>query len=132
MDENLNRRKFFGMTALAVAAAGLPALVLPEKTIFLPPRYGWKPAQLGDGYMRELSQYVINVDEMHYRYDAIGRDIWGKEYQFHVTTKKPLVEIARHLIADRFKHDGLIAIPPARATEFRLAIPPTVATGRYV
>lgn len=37
----MNRRQFFGMTAAAVAAAGLPALVLPERTIFLPPRTGW-------------------------------------------------------------------------------------------
>jgi hypothetical protein len=37
----VNRRQFFGMTAAAVAAAGLPAFVLPRKTIFLPPKGGW-------------------------------------------------------------------------------------------
>ena len=127
----MNRRQFFGMTAAAVAAAGLPALVLPERTLFLPPKFGWKPSQLGAGYMRAVEQYVINFDEMHYRYDAIGRDIWGKEYQFHVDTTRPSADLASRIIAERFKDDGLIAIPPSAARQFQLRIPAGVV-GRYI
>ena len=127
----MNRRQFFGMSALAVAAAGFPAIVLPERTIFLPPQHGWQPSALGHGYMREVEQYIISTDEMRYRYDVIGRDIWGKEYQFHVETKRPDPEIAALVITNRFRHDGLIAIPPNKARDFKLELPPTIYA-RYI
>jgi hypothetical protein len=41
----MNRRQFFGMTVAAIAAANLPAFVLPERTIFLPPVGGWWPGR---------------------------------------------------------------------------------------
>lgn len=42
----MNRRQFFGMTAAAVAAAGLPLCLLPERKIFLPPRQKWVPVDI--------------------------------------------------------------------------------------
>ena len=82
--------------------------------------------------MREVSQYVINRDEMLYRYDAIGRDIWGKEHQFHVDATKPCPEIASRIITDRFRYDGLIAIHPSKTRELRLVLPRGLAEARYV
>lgn len=60
----MNRRQFFGMTAAAVIAAGLPLSVLPERTIFLPPHGGlWLPR------MRQIEQYLINDDSLRMRWD---------------------------------------------------------------
>lgn len=129
---NISRRKFFGMTAVAVAAAGFPQFVLPEKTIFLPPRFGWNPSALGKGYLRETEQYIINFDEMWWRYDAIGRDIWGKDHQFHVDAKVPSLDQARMLITDKFRADGLIALRPGQSIEFPLKLPMTPNVARYV
>jgi hypothetical protein len=74
----MNRRKFFGMTIAAVAAAGLPALVLPERTIFLPPRAGWFPEALR---MREVQQYLINTDTLATRWDVLVSAGDGDHYQ---------------------------------------------------
>lgn len=120
------------MSAAAVALAGLPAIVLPERTIFFSPRGGWNQAQLIDGYMREVSQYVINRDALLYRYDAIGRDIWGKEYQYYVEAKEPAIEQARLVIANMFQHEGLRAIRPDQSREFKLKLPTTTPVARYV
>ena len=122
----MNRRHFFGMTLAAVTAAGLPALVLPERSIFLPPRYGWKPGQVTAGYMREVEQWVLEDCERRWRYDAIGRDIWGNEHQFHVEARTPCPDVARLVISNRFEFDGLIAIPPQDARQFRLRLPVAV------
>lgn len=81
--------------------------------------------------MREVEQYLINSGENRWRYDAIGRDIWGSEHQFHVETNRPLPELAARVISDRFQHDGLIAIPPHEARQFRLMLPRLVPA-RYV
>lgn len=128
----MNRRQFFGMTAASLIAAGLPLTLLPEKTIFLPPRWGWRPYQLGAGYMREVEQYLINIDEMRYRYDAIGRDFWGTEHQFHVETRTPEPELAARLIADRFQLDGLRAIHPTQARQLKGIPLPAAFRGRYI
>lgn len=77
----MNRRQFFGMTAAAVAAAGLSPLVLPERTIFLPPRSGWPHEPW---YIREIRQYTINDDQIPTRFDALYEDIWGSERQYRV------------------------------------------------
>ena len=109
----MNRREFFQRFAAVPIAA---SLVVPEltRTIFLPPRHGWQPYKLGAGYMREVSQYVINYDEIWYRYDAIGRDIWGKEHQFHVDTRAPDPDMAREVISGAFARKGLIAVSPVK------------------
>lgn len=74
----MNRRQFFGMTALAVAAAGLPAIVLPDRKIFLPPRGGW-------GFsMREVEQYLINTDSMAMRWDVGWITRNGEYAQYYV------------------------------------------------
>lgn len=78
----MNRRQFFGMTAAAVAAAGLPALVLPERTIFLPPRTGWFPEKLR---MREIQQYLINNDSLATRWDVLVTAGDGDHYQITQT-----------------------------------------------
>lgn len=128
-DTEMNRRQFFGMTAAAVAAAGLSPLLLPEKIIFLPPRWGWKPSQLGSGYMRQVSQYMINRDEFCWRYDALARDIWGKEHQHFVYfyscygSAPPSPEAAAFAFSETFKLQGLMAIHPSQSREFRLALP---------
>lgn len=74
----MNRRQFFGMSAVAVAAAGLPALVLPERSIFLPPRTGWFPEKLR---MREVQQYLINTDSLATRWDVLITAGDGDHYQ---------------------------------------------------
>ena len=56
----MNRRHFFGMTLAGVVAAGLPEILLPEKSIFLPPRGGWQ-----NWTMREIDHYrIINDVEL--------------------------------------------------------------------
>lgn len=74
----MNRRHFFGMTLAAVAAAGLSPLVLPERTIFLPPRTGWFPEKLR---MREVQQYLINTDTLATRWDVLITAGDGDHYQ---------------------------------------------------
>ena len=76
----MNRRHFFGMTLAALAAAGLPALVLPERTIFLPPRQGWWTPKLA---LREVEQWTINDDTLWLRYDAAWLSLLGEHVQAH-------------------------------------------------
>jgi hypothetical protein len=64
----VNRRHFFGMTAAALIGAGLPLSLLPERSVFLPPREGWYPS---DFVMREVIQYDINGDALAIRHDAM-------------------------------------------------------------
>lgn len=63
----MNRRHFFGMTAAALIGAGLPLSLLPERSIFLPPREGWYPS---DFVMREVIQYNIGADCFAVRHDV--------------------------------------------------------------
>lgn len=133
----MNRRHFFGMTLGALAAAGLPAILMPERTVFLPPKNGWHPHALAGMYMREVEQYDINSDCMHFRYDAVGRDIWGGEQQFHVDMKNlpdeaRRFELARMVIGNRFQADGLAAVPIGQSKQFTLRIPTGFAHGRYI
>ena len=123
----MNRRDLFKFAGLGAAALLVPSTV----TYFLPPRYGWKPSQLGAGYMREVTQYLINLDEERWRYDAIGRDIWGNEHQFHVDMVHPAPDFAAQVISDRFQHDGLIALPIGASRKFKLALPRMVKA-RYL
>ena len=76
----VNRRQFFGMNAAALAAAGLPLALLPEKTIFLPPRSGWWAPKLA---LREVEQWTINDDTLWIRYDAAWRSLSGEHVQAH-------------------------------------------------
>jgi hypothetical protein len=136
----MNRRKFFGMTLAGLAAAGLPAILMPEKTLFLPPKYGWKPHLIGDFQMREVCQYLINLDELlSWRYDAIGRDIWGTDHQLYVDMRHDVpveqrLELARTVIGNQFERDGLAALKIGESTRFKLELPRTslVRPGRYV
>jgi hypothetical protein len=76
----MNRRQFFGMTAAAVIAAGLPLSVLPERTIFLPPRGGlWLPPR-----MRQIEQYLINDDSLRMRWDMAWITLGGKMEQAYL------------------------------------------------
>lgn len=132
----MNRRQFFGMSASGILLAGLPAMVLPERTIFLPPRFGWTPSKLLPGDMREIEFYEVSHDVMLVRYDAIGRDRSGREYQFHVDMSPPKTHgidgmeellqrrtLAKRMIEDKFAHDNLIAISPGDAKDFRMKLP---------
>lgn len=119
------------MTAAAVALAVVQNIGLTKRTFFLPPKFGWKPHALGAGYMREVEQYFIEVDELPYRYDAIGRDIWGTEHQFHIRLAHRDPDFARRAIGSRFESDGLAALPVGAARDFKLSLPATVY-GRYV
>ena len=122
------------MTATAIALAGLPAFVLADKTIFLPPRFGWKPSEIGTGYMREISHYLINRDETLYRYDAIGRDIWGVEHQFQVRGVEHQFQVstAARLIGDHFNTHNLTALKIGESKQIMLTLPHYGTTGRYI
>lgn len=63
----MNRRHFFGMTAAALVGAGLPLTLLPERSIFLPPKCGRYPS---DFVMREVIQFSLSADKFIIRYDA--------------------------------------------------------------
>lgn len=139
----MNRRKFFGLTAATVAALGLPEIVLPERQIFLPPRNGW----YGNLRMREVDQYVINLDAVMRRYDAVGyRRRTGEYVQFHVNSYVPtseldctgrpttadLREIARSTIAKIFERDGLTPVAPLQVgSPYQLKLPRGVDHGCY-
>ena len=75
----MNRRKFFGMTAAALVGAGLPLSLLPERSIFLPPREDWYPSNF---VMREVIQYVINADAYGVRHDALFEGPQGPVQSF--------------------------------------------------
>lgn len=73
----MDRRGFFkALAGTAIAAAVLPEIWTSSKAIFLPPRGGWFQSPL---VMREVRQYVINIDSMPMRYD-VAWDV----YQYHV------------------------------------------------
>jgi hypothetical protein len=75
----MNRRHFFGMTAAAVVAVGLPLSVLPERTIFLPPNGGvWLPK------MRQIEQYLINDDSLRMRWDMAWVTADGQREQAYL------------------------------------------------
>lgn len=124
----MNRRHFFGMSAAAVLAAGLPAWVLPEKTLVLPPRFGWQPSKLATGYVREVALYVIDYDQIWYRYDVVGKDIYGAKHRFNVTATAPSLESATTLLEDRFAHEGIAFIAPHQD----LPLPKGIIEARYV
>lgn len=126
----MNRRDLFKF--VAVGAAGL--LVPSTVSYFLPPRFGWQPSQLGAGYMREVAQYVINFDSLCWRYDVIGRDIWGKEHQFNVIfyNRDRDPQSVRDALSSHLARDGLIAVPPGQSRELRLALPRGVMSARYI
>lgn len=96
----MNRRQFFGMTVAAVVAAGLPLSVLPEKTIFLPPRGGlWTPLRI-----REVEQYIINNDSLAMRWD-VAWELNGERGQAY-STVSPLsgLEYTAMSEAERLKY----------------------------
>jgi hypothetical protein len=76
----MNRRELFKQLIGSTALLAIPELLLPCKTIFLPPRGGWIAS---DFKMREIKQYYVNDDVMLLRYDVAWVD--GMDYQqFHV------------------------------------------------
>lgn len=119
------------MTAAAVAAAGLPEMVLPTRRWVLPPRFGWRPHEVSREYMREVEQYLITSGTTAFRYDAVGRDLWGNERQIFIEAPVPCASVARGLISERFAENGLTAIHPDQAREFILRLPRYVP-GQYV
>jgi len=137
----MNRRKFFGMTAAAIAAAGLPAWVLPEKTVFLAPKYGWKlwEVPLGDGYIRMVRKYSINTADYFVRYDVLGINLLtNTEVQYCVETGNPTGWVLDHpydikrQIERAFERDGIAAIHPKCAKKFRLELPASVVEGKFL
>ncbi len=130
----MNRRQFFGMTAAAVAAAGLPALVLPERTTFLPPRLGWFQPPMR---MREVQQYFINEDALAMRWDMAWITALG-EYEQHyyaLSTPRPwtegIPEELRTLVREDVRAE-LIAKIPRGARMVELELPRTVHWAAYV
>ena len=73
----MNRRKFFGMTAAALVGAGLPLSLLPERSVFLPPREDWYPS---DFVMREVIQFDLSRNKFMIRHDVMFDD-HGKPLQ---------------------------------------------------
>lgn len=122
---SMNRRQFFGMTLAAVAAAGLPAIVLPERKIFLPPAGGWFSHGLR---MREVRAYSISTDELLVRYDVIvGTEQFGVDMRGvpeHLGDSHR--EIARQMLVDIIEHDGLTR------ERFRVPALPVGMDARYV
>ena len=132
----MNRRGFLGLMSAAAAGAvlapELAELLKPRPTIFLPPKFGWHPSMLGPGYMREAQQYDPSNDWMTYRYDAVGRNWENLETQAFVYTETQQPERASELIAAKFKRDGLIALRPHEAKQFRMALLPYFTPSRFV
>lgn len=129
----MNRRHFFGMTVAAVVAAGLSPLVLPDRTVFLPPRGGWlqKPWQI-----REVEQYLINNDSLAMRWDIAWITPDGEYAQYYV-----LEEPISGLQATQLGSEGIrklretlreaarvhmIAKIPRGSKAVQLKLPPTV------
>lgn len=133
----MNRRQFFGMSAAALAAIGLSEM-LPAKTIFLPPRFGWGPTRLLPGCIREAGQYDINNDEMIWRYDVIGVGSASE----HKVTSVPLgastinyrmtPEQARASLQGYLERYNLVAIPPMSGEFFHLPLPSGIYHARYI
>lgn len=98
----LNRRQFFGMSAAAVALAGLPSIVLPDRSIFLPPRRGW----FQQIRMREIQQYCINTDSFPLRWDVAWEYVPSGGGQFY-------------FILDSLPYPGVKAVPADQLEYFR-------------
>lgn len=114
----MNRRWFFKSIA---GNAGLmaAALILPERTYFLPPRFGWRPWELGPGYIKEMSVYQWVQDRTMFRWEAVGKDFLNKEHRLFVEAKRygeyddpgPAFGVARQELQDRMRASGLLALP---------------------
>jgi hypothetical protein len=112
----MNRRGFLQMLAAATAVSvGGIALIETPRTFFLPPIGGWHQALK----IRRIEQYLINCDEMRYRYDTTWDMPNGEARQFHVDAKDPCDEQAIMLLKDRLIHDG--GIP--NSNHFKLELP---------
>jgi hypothetical protein len=129
----MNRRGFLQLLGITGSALVVPEWLLLKRTFFLPPRYGWKPSELPQGWMLEVEQYCVNDDSLRWRYDAQARDIWGGEHQFHVDMETPDPEFARVALSDAFANQGLIAMYRTDARILRpLPLPQAVMSARYV
>ena len=76
----MNRRKFFALASTVPIAAVLIENPF-EKRIFLPPRGGWFAHEIR---MREVLQYLINLDAFILRHDVAWIDRNGEKQQYHV------------------------------------------------
>jgi hypothetical protein len=110
----VNRRGFLRNLGLTAAGVLVAEDLLSTKTFFLPPAKGWYQGIR----MREVQQYDINNDWMPIRHDAAWLLPNGEIKQYHVTSADvPEAElphsreVARLLLEDRARHDGLIDLP---------------------
>lgn len=113
----MNRRDLFKFMG-----AGAAALLVPT-TYFLPPAGGWVQKLK----IRRIEQYVINRDEMVYRYDAAWDSPSGAKQCF-VDASKPCDEQAIMLLKDRMAGD----YGTPNSAEFKLALPRGYVTGHYI
>ncbi len=129
----MNRRKFFGMTLAGIVAAGLPELVLPERSIFLPPRLGWHHGLR----LRYVEQYDCCNDPVPLRFEVAVIDKHGERFQYGADAG-PLrpgekfsverhAEPARAALARRLAADGLLD-----AKQILLPLPRYAALAGYV
>jgi hypothetical protein len=79
----MNRRKFLGFLAAGGAIAAAPALLLPERTIFLPPIGGWP-----HGRIEALMQMIIPKSDI---------DFWADEIAEGQFSYDPVTEVLRLL-----------------------------------
>jgi hypothetical protein len=111
----MNRRHFFGMTAAALVGVGLPLSLLPERSIFLPPRQGWYPS---DFVMGEVIQFGLSVNQFVVRHDAHFEGAQGSRQPYTLAylpdlavyscSKLPLLTDANIFMPDVWRFDERI------------------------
>lgn len=130
---NLTRRQFLSAAGSALALAATAEIIIPKRSIFLPPRRGW-PLQ-----MREVQQYLINDDALVMRWDVAFEGTDGKREQYWLQgpemTGLQLVNIDpnRYIEESREMARAFFETKiPIRARPVRLPLPSSAHIARYV
>jgi len=121
----MNRRDLFKYAVAAGSLLLLPELIPKPVTYFLAPKGGWGAQRLR---IRKCQQYLIEVDELLWRYDATWVKPDGEHVQFHVDASREADEPALQCLLDRFEHDG----GTPNSDQFRLELPRTGLHASYI
>jgi hypothetical protein len=128
----MNRRGFFGLlaaSAAVVASPELAELLLPKRTIFLPPSGGWLSSR---GLLRYSEFYDIERDQLVGRHDVLiaGEQCGVDQIISLNNTPEQAQKMAWLLLGNALEHRGLALADMQRVPTANL--PGALGQSRYV